>query len=300
MKKILAMLLCALLALTLFAACNKGGGEEEDPSAAETEVATEQVDATLASTDEAEATSEDITGPAVDDATTADATAGNGDADPLAPPANLNTLSKEEQLAYFNLVANRVRTDKPGFKQDYSKIISDLTFTGIVKAVQSIIDKIVSDLTGADPTATIAKGNGNDGKFLSELTPFELKAADVTSISSAQNGSNWVIKVNIIQETNPAKPSGSANARAYPIASRQEVLDEITGVSNLIKADPNNASLRYNSGTISLTVNEKGQVTAGSYSFKANATANNVKISFISTNVTAIMTVNSKYFDFVW
>jgi len=106
--------------------------------------------------------------------------------------------------------------------------------------------------------------------------------------------------VKIISETNPAKGTGSANSRIYPIASRQEVLDEITGVASVITADVNNASLLYNSGTVVLTVNSKGQVIAGEYKFKADATANNVKITIISTNVTAVMTVTSKYFDFKW
>jgi len=226
---------------------------------------------------------------------------GNGLADPFAPPANLDTLNNAEKLAYFNLVANRVRTEKPGFKEEFSKIISDLTFTGVVRLAQSLIDDLISNLTGADDPKVHAPGTDNQGKFLSDITPFELRPGDVSSISAQKSGENWVMTVKIISETNPAKPSGSANARAYTIASRQEVLDEITGFSNAISANVNDATLRYNSGIINLTINPDGQVIAGDFKYFVDATANNVKlINIISTNVTARMTTTNKFSNFKW
>ena len=309
-KKTLSSVLAILLTLAMlgmFAACNNKPDEPTEPditTEAEiitTEPDTEDVDVTTAPDE----TTEDDTAPVdapevttVDGETIAEAT--TEAADPLAPPANLGSLSKAEQLDYFNKVANNVRTEKPGFTKQFSKIISDMKFTGVVSLVQGIIDNIVAGLTGAEDPKTYAKGTDNKGDFLSEITPFNLQSGDVTSISSKQSGDNWVMTVKIKSETNPAKPTGSANARAYAIASRQEVLDEITGFSSAITASVNDASLLYNSGTINLTVNSKGQVIAGDYKFLVDATANNVKISVLSTNVTARMTTTCKYYDFKW
>ena len=318
MKKKLIPILATLLTLAMIFTLAACGDKPDDPTESDTTTVDDTIDVVVTdpvvdttefiedTTDET-STDEDTTTEADPNVTT-DPTATTDpntttkapEADPFAPPANLGSLGKAEQVAYFNKVANRVRTDKPGFTQDYSKIISNMKFTGVVSLVQGIIDNLVAGLTGAEDPKVVAKGKDNKGDFLSEITPFELKASDVASISSKKSGNNWVMTVKIISETNPAKPTGSANARAYSIASRQEVLDEITGFASVITADVNDASLLYNGGTINLTVNEKGQVIAGDYIFLVNATANNVKISILSTNVTALMTVNSKYRDFKW
>jgi len=297
-KKALSSVLAILLTLGLlvtFAACKDKPDEPPVEPESTTEEITEDITAVVGPEETDPNETEPPTEPPTETETTTEAPA-DGD----APPANLDTLSKAEQLAYFNKAANRVRTEKPGFTKQFAKIISDMKFTGVVSLVQGIIDNIVAGLTGAEDPKTYAKGTDNKGDFLSEITPFELRSGDVASISSKKSGDNWVMTVKIIQETNPAKPTGSANARAYSIASRQEVLDEITGFSSAITANVNDASLLYNGGTINLTINSKGQVIAGDYKFLVDATANNVKISILSTNVTARMTTTCKYYDFKW
>ena len=289
MKKALSSVLAILLTLGLlvtFAAC-----KTDDPPV-EPETTTEEVTADITAVLAPEETEPEETEPETEP---------EAPEDDFAPPADLNTLGKAEQLAYFNKAVNRVRTEKPGFTEQFSKIISDLTFTGVVRLAQSLIDDLIAGLTGADDPKVHAPGTDNQGKFLSEITPFELQSGDISSISAQKSGDNWVMTVKIIQETNPAKPTGSANARAYAIASRQEVLDEITGFSSAITASVNDATLRYNSGTINLTINSQGQVIAGDYRFLVDATANNVKlISIITTNVTARMTTTNKYSNFKW
>jgi len=292
-KKTLSSVLAILLTLGLlfaFTACTDPVDPPIEPDTT-TEEITEDITAVVAPEEDDPDEGEPETEPPAEEATVGG----------FAPPADLNTLGKEEQLAYFNLVANRVRTEKPGFKEEFAKIISDLTFTGVVRLAQSLIDDLISNLTGADDPKVHAPGTDNQGKFLSDITPFELRPGDVSSISAQKSGENWVMTVKIISETNPAKPSGSANARAYTIASRQEVLDEITGFSNAISANVNDATLRYNSGIINLTINPDGQVIAGDFKYFVDATANNVKlINIISTNVTARMTTTNKFSNFKW
>jgi len=304
-KKALSSVLAILLTLAMlgmFAACKD---KPEDPT--EPEITTE------ATTEAPDTTTEDIITEDGDEPSTEDANAGAAteapddvdepDADAFAPPANLNTLSKAEQLEYFNKVTNRVRAEKPGFKYDYLEELGRLDFTGAVNMVSGLIDSIKKSLMPGEweLAQKVDKNADNKGKFMSEnANASDLRANDVSSITSTKSGDNWVIRVNIVQENNPAKGTGSAHSRIMPIASRQEVLDEITGFSSLISADVNDATLRYHSAYATITVNSKGQVIGGEYSFKVDAKADNVKISFIGTNVTAPQSTIKKYYDFVW
>jgi len=296
MKKIIAILLTMLLALTLFAAC--GGGEKElneGGGGGESETVAADVDP-------ADATDEPTTEEPTTEPTEEETTEPEEEADPLLPPDNLNTLSRAEQLEYFNLAANRVRKEKPGFKNETLRTLGKLDFTGAVRLFSGVVDMVKKRLMpGNWEYETINKGNGNDGKFLSEnANASDLRVGDITSISSTKSGENWVIKVNIIQETNPAKGTGSANSRINPIATRQEVLDEITNVSSVISADVNKATLSYHSGYATITVNAKGQVISSESGFQVKAVANDVKISGIKTNVTAPQTSLVKCHSFTW
>jgi len=297
MRKIIAILLSMLLALTLFAACGGGGGKSEgggDEESQTIDVAADPTDTTEAPSSEDETTEE----PTTEEPTTE----APEEADPLLPPANLNTLSKAEQLEYFNLAANRVRKEKPGFKNETLRTLGKLDFTGAVSAVSGIVDMVKKRLMpGNWEYETISKGNGNDGKFFSEnANASDLRVGDVTSISSTKSGENWVIKVNVIQENNPGKGTSSANSRINCIATRQEVLDEITGISSAISADVEKATLTYHSGYAQITVNPKGQVISSECGFQVKAVANDVKISFLKTNVTAPQTSLVKCNSFVW
>ena len=309
MKKTFSSVLAILLALAMvgvFAACGGGGGTTTEAPTTEdlftteppTEETTEpEITSDTEITDPDQPTTEAPTEPGA----TTDPNATDAPADKFAPPANLNTLGKAEQLAYFNLVANKVRDEKPGFSTEYLEKIEKISLSGAAAIANPIVEMVKNQLMpGEWKYETFAKGTDNKGKFLSEITPFELRSGDVASINSVKSGENWVMTVKIVSENNPAKPTGSANARAYPIASRQEVFDEITGISDLISADINNATLRYHSGYITLTVNPKGQVIAGEFQFQVDAKADNVKISIVTTNVTAPQSTTKKYKSFVW
>jgi len=335
MKKILGSVLAILLALSLIgilAACGNNGTDPDPTEAPTIETTTEvpetedvvasvdceceecedcdncecedcecplceaEVDPNLNPTEVDTTTDPDAT--TDPDVTTTEATtAGNR----FAPPANLNTLSRAEQLAYFNLVVNRVRDEQPAFRRVETLRIEDLRLSGGASVANPIIRPVVNQLMPGEPvTQETTRGQDNRGRFLSEIAPFELRNGDISSITSTRSGNNWTIRVNIIQENNPAKPTGSANARAYPIATRDEVLRDITNISSLISADVNDATLRYHSGNIVLTVNPDGQIIGTTRGFDVEAVANNVSISIISTTVTAQQTTRATYSNFVW
>jgi len=299
-KKALSAVLAILLTLGLlvtFTACKKDPVPPTEPETSEESI-TEPVTVDAAATTDEEPTSEPE--PTTEEPTTEEPT--TVPTDPYAPPENLGSLGKADQLAYFNKVANRVRTEKPGFKYDYLEQLGRMDFTGAVSLVSGIIDSLKKKLMPGDwEYKTINKGTDNKGKFLSEnANASDLKSGDVTTISATKSGGNWVIRVNLVQETNPAKGTGSAHSRVMPIASRQDVLNSITDINDAISADVNDTTLRYHSGYATLTVNEKGQVIGGEFSFQVDAQANKVKISVLTTNITAPQSTVKKYHDFVW
>ena len=218
-----------------------------------------------------------------------------------APPENLNTLSRQEQLDYFNLVANRVRRERPGFTSEIIARIETLRFTGIAAVLNPIIQPIVNILMPGDPEIeVIPRGANNEGPFLHFYSPIHIRGSDIASIQSVRAGDNWHMRVSIIAETNPASGTGSANARAYFILTRQELLDEILAVNDSIQADPNDATLYYHNGFVVLTVNQDGQVIATEVGYDVNAQANNVRYGPLSTNITAFQTTRARYTDFRW
>jgi len=298
MKKIIALLLCTFLALTILAAC--GGGAEEDITTES--ITTEAASTEPASTEEATTAGEDSTDEDATETTDADAAAANADANPLVPPANLNTLSRAEQLEYFNLVANNVRQERPGFRKESLLKIDRISMTGAARVANPIVEMVKNSLMPGTPEfENVSKGQGNDGKFFSDNNnASDLRTGDISNIVSTRSGDNWTIRVSIIQETNPGTGTGSANSRILPILTRQQVLDEITDISDLITADVSNATLRYHSGFAQVTVNAQGQVIAAEGGFQVDAQANSVKISVITTNVSAPQSSSFKWTSFSW
>ncbi|MDR3344250.1 MAG: hypothetical protein LBT21_01440 [Oscillospiraceae bacterium] len=226
-------------------------------------------------------------------------------ADPYAPAANLNTLSKAALLAYFNKVANRVRTEKPGFKRDSLNRIDEVKLSGAASAANSLVEMVKKRLMpGEWEYETIAKGKANGGKFLSDNTnASDLRESDITGITAVKTGANWTITAKIKQEDNPAKGLASAQARVNCIATRDEILQQITDISSAISAEVSNATLTYHTGFATIVVNAKGQVVSSDCGFQVKANVKDVKLKVlftITTDVEAPQTSNVKCHDFVW
>ncbi|MCL2300039.1 MAG: hypothetical protein FWC27_07830 [Firmicutes bacterium] len=216
-------------------------------------------------------------------------------------PSGLASLSQAELLDYFNLVVNRVRTEKPGFRQRELQKIDSVQISGLVSLLEPIINNVVSNLTPGDwEERTIDAGQANEGLFMSEnANASDLRLQDITSISAQKVGDNWVIDVRVKEETNPAAGLNSANGRISPIATREQIVAEITGASSMITANAADATVRYGSGFARITVNDQGKVVSAANGFQVNAQVNSVKISIITADVAA--TMNSEwqcaYFD---
>ena len=218
------------------------------------------------------------------------------------PPANLNELSQAEQLEYFNLVVNRVRTEQPGFTQKSLLAIDSIRLSGAAAVANSIIDAVKNKLMpGEWATQEIDAGISNEDCFFSEnANASDLRPEDITGIGCTKNGDYWVIELDIVKETNPAPGLASANGRIAPVITREQMLEEVAGISDAISADPKDASLRYYDGFACVIVNGEGKITAGTNGHRVQAQANNVKISTIRTNISTEQRSEWQYVDFSW
>ena len=218
------------------------------------------------------------------------------------PPANLDKLSQAEQLVYFNLVVNRVRTEQPGFQQKTLLAIDSIELPTSANIVSGIVYYIKNNLMPSEwKTQTIVAGKHNKDWFFSKnANASNLRPEDITSISCAKEGGNWVIELGIVEETNPNPGLASAHSRIAPIATREQVVDKIAGVTNDIKVEMEDVTLRYHSGFVRVTVNSQGQVIAGSNGFQVQAQANNVKIAILQVGVSAEQSSEWQYTNFNW
>ena len=221
-----------------------------------------------------------------------------GAANSYGPPANLDQLSEAEQLAYFNLVVNRVRAERPAFEQ--SQRLQLESFVLSLSGLQSLLDQILADLMpGVWEQCTVAGGQSNRGLFLSNNeNASDLRLQDIASIRSEKQGANWVISLQIPEEINPALGINSANGRIARISSREQILGEFY---DLFTVDPADMTLRYYDGFAEVTVNSQGQVIVAENGVRLHAQVSNARVAiFFSTDIELERNAQWKYINFDW
>jgi len=215
-------------------------------------------------------------------ATTATTTT-TSQAERFAPPANLGSLPAAQQLEYFNLVVNRVRTETPAFRQRYrlsagsAEIEANAIIRGIFTPILNAAIPIF--LPGTWNERPVPANYIRDRWFANNAEGASmLRPQDIASINSVRNGNNWVITVRVREEINPTPGMASANGRLHQIMTRQQILDEIIDDIPGVTANPNDARLRYHGGHAVVTVNPQGQITHASGGFQVAASVNNISI----------------------
>ena len=296
-------LVCVLLALAMLvlAGCGGNGGEAYVPA---TETTTEMTTT--------EHITEEETTEAPEEPTTTAITTTTAAPSPYAPPGNLNQLSQAGQLAYFNLVANRVRRERPGFTQRsrYGQDRPAIHTTGVPRvnpALSEMLNAIMNSLTLDNRPVyhTSARGQDNTGHFLSaNANASDLRAQDITGITSERNDAgHWVITVRVAEETNPAPGTGSANARVHVIRSPQDVLDDLMAME-VFSAEVEHVSLRYYDSFVRLTVNAQGQVVAAESGYDMDIHVRDVRIGTgavsIATDMSITKDVQRRFTSFDW
>jgi len=216
------------------------------------------------------------------------------------PPANLGALSQAEQLAYFNLVVNRVRTEKPGFRQRERLQIVGMRSSLMGGALDGMIGSIVGNLMSGDwYQISVAADQSNQGLFMSEnANASDLRPEDIISITSTKQGDNWIMDLRIKEEANPAPGLDSANGRIAPIATREGIVAELVGSG--ITANPADAAVNYGSGFARVTVNGQGQVIVAANGYQLHSQINNVSVSVITFDAAITMNSEWQYAYFGW
>jgi hypothetical protein len=193
-------------------------------------------------------------------------------------------MNKEQLVAYFNEAANNVRKQKPKLHCVSTNKIEKTEAKGLPT---SLVTSIVNQFMDGKPVASdIAKDGSNQDKFLARESAFasNLRTGDVTGYNVAKSGANYVITLNIKDQTNPVKGDSNSYGRVFDFMTPQGLLDKLSGtVSN----SPENVTLNYNSGKVELTVTPDGKVIKSVSDFKCTAYAPKSKVSFITLDITA-------------
>jgi len=221
-------------------------------------------------------------------------------ANPYEPPANLGELSQAEQLAYFNLVVNRVREEKPGFQRRELQQIAGFRSSLMEGAVDELINSVVQQLMPAEwKQRGIAAGESNQDLFMNEsIYASALRPEDITFISCKKQGDNWIIELLVKEEINPAKGLNSAHGRYAFVATREEVIADLVAAGMSVRLA--NLTLRYHNGFARATVNPQGQVVVAANGFQVHAQANNARLSIFSFDIATLQNTEWQYAYFDW
>ena len=206
LKSALALGLAALLLFACAACGDTSSGKDPTTDAPETEVTTTEPE----SLDVAATTGEDGTSeePTTVDGTTAEAastvpgeTTVEGETTTVIPttvPGKPST--KAEIVAYVNGMMTKVRAEKPGYSMQEITHIDGDGITSSKSGIKTLAKGVVAISKGfwskwSDPKA---KGEGEDHGGVNPKT--DLQESWVKSASCNESGSNYVIRVNIIDE----------------------------------------------------------------------------------------------------
>ena len=224
MKRIFTIVL-AILMLTAFAAC----GKTAPAAAEETTAATEEIVTTAVP----EETSDEEETTAPDGETTIAI-------DEEAAEAKI-PQTKEEIVAYFNEVSNRVKTEKPGFTWTLQNIVGNIaSSSGFIERAAGMAMKFVS--LEADTMPPAAKGAGHNAQFnvrgqawSSRLTPQAVAKASLTD-----KGKTWELRVDLKPEKRGSlavNPPDHDHGKIFTVMTYGEIHDAIDSYSFIGKLE---------------------------------------------------------------
>jgi len=315
-KRISAVLLCAVLALGLFAACGPKEIEaeettpvnaeefttreeitsEEDSIPEETTTAAEDIPTTEAPATEAPApTTEDAAVTATEaPATTAETTTTTAKAEKTP-----DQMNKKELVQYWNDSVNAVRAAKPAIAQLEVKKIDSFKSSIAGGILDGLLNGVIKSMMPGNPeNKELKKGdeNYNNGKGLYIFGPkklCEVKESDVSSISAKKDGANYVVTLTLGKTTNPMNDGKDSYSRVMGVATQQEIANDLAEQS--LTVDPKNLEMVYNSGKASMTVNDKGQIIAAHTELKVDVDATGAKMSIFTFDAVVYQSTTEDY-----
>jgi len=211
-------------------------------------------------------------------------------------------LSKAELVSWYNERVNAVRKQNPQIAAEETRTLDSFS-TSLGSAVDSLISSVAQQLMPGDPVGrTVGKGGEDIANFLFTGGKSAVQAEDLSAAVAVKTGDNYVVTLTLGSETNPNPNGSSRYSRVMSIASREDVLAELAGQGGIsIVADPNNATMVYESGRAVITVNQKGEIIAAETYFHVTVDARVDKLTFFSNfDATINQSTTVQYFDFVY
>ena len=280
-KKILAVSLAAVLALS-FAACGKKA-EEPEETAAPTEAIETQVDlptdAEEILTQEPEETEADVTEEVATQAVEAPADDTTTTTVPAEPeteaPAEETTeeakkvpQTKEEIVEFYKKAA--AETDKGPVKTDFKMELINLEGDGAFGTIASAFEGIVKNALAKKSTP----GDSITGGYT------KLTADDVASATAKDDGKYTTVTIKLKEQTDgfEGQPKeGHVGHGITVLGIAQTAIDALEGVS--VNTDGGSVLLKYTDPTINVKIdNETGKIVSGSWNYTVNIDVKNVTL----------------------
>ena len=280
MAKRITALLLALTLVFAFAACKKSDKEDET-TAPETEIVTDENGETQIVEVEDETEAEEVTnaeGEVVTEEATEAEAATKADGKPAAsnpakpdankPAANKIPSTPAEVVAAFNNAANAVKADKPGYKKTEHNIIDDIK-TGT--KLDSMIPGIVKAFPTEGPSANVAKGaSHNDFPVAGGKTALTVGMVKSATAKAAGNGS-YTIAIYMKDEklaSLPTNPAATNHGKAFNVLSKAVVDEQVASIPlvSISKFQPT-----YSGSYVKATINADGKMVKAEYLFYTKA-----------------------------
>ena len=270
MRKILAVILVAVLALSMAACGGKTAEEPADPETTAAVVETDEVTTEAAAADEtAEAVEPDATEAQSEAAeATEAATEAADEAEETTEAAKKVPETKEEIVEFYKAAATL--TDKGGVHTSNQMNLVELNGgDGGVGKFISLLEPIVQK--------TLAKNSSTDDHLTGGYK--NLTADDVASATAKDDGKYTTVTINLKEQTDgftADSRSGHVGHGVSVLGNVQHAIDELNGVD--VDASQGDIKLHYTNGKINVKIdNETGKIVSGTWSHLCTATIDNVK-----------------------
>ncbi len=206
-------------------------------------------------------------------------------------------MTNAELLNFFNSTLNRIKTDKVGFKKSKLTSLLDLQLSNslantVVGAVKSALLKETADET------VVQRGEDGTNVFSPSGKPYisTLAPADITGITCQKSGNNYVITVNVKNETNP-EPTGSAMSRGFDFITVDDVVNIYAPKVGATVARED-IRVDFSDCRATLVVGADGRVQSYQTYVKGVMNMFNAKIKVIKSDVAITLASTTDYTNF--
>ena len=272
LKRVLAVTLALLMVLS-FAAC---GGKDKEPEVTEPTVSEALVDGEDLTPDEVstEAVTEEMltqeeTTVLPEEPETEKVEETEAPVEETTEPASKTPTTKAEIVEFYKEAA--AATDKAGVSTSNVMKLDNLDGgSGAVGRIISMLEPIVK--------SALDKNSSTDDHITGGYK--NLTADDVASATATDDGQFTTVTINLKEQTDGFSAdsrSGHVGHGISVLGDVQKAIDALNGVD--VDPSEGNISLHYDNATINVKIdNESGKIVSGTWSYKTNASIDNVKI----------------------